>query len=174
MFNYVGYTCRLHACDMFDEMPIMDIRGPIKVLFNLLLLHHYFHVRLLLLSYHSILGSDLGSGPEKVSKILESLASNWQFWSTVAGRKAYESDFRLLFVPLPIAWDWIWPKRPKKKVGSRDRLYEWLTCPLRVQLMMFDVSMVCFCRFHFLKVTKEVESYHSGLSLHVYPSWLVS
>jgi len=28
-----------------------------------------------------------------------------------------------------------------------------------------------FCRFHFLKVTKEVESVHSSLSSHVYPDW---
>ena len=30
------------------------------------------------------------------------------------------------------------------------------------------------CRFHFLKVTKEVESYHSGLSSDAYPGWLVA
>lgn len=74
MFNYVGYTCRLHACDMFNEMFVMASRGIIKVLFNLLFLHHCFHVLLLFLSYHSIRGSDLGSGPEKVSQILGLLA----------------------------------------------------------------------------------------------------
>jgi len=33
---------------------------------------------------------------------------------------------------------------------------------------------MCFRRFHFLKVTKEVESYHSSLSLHVYPNWVIT
>lgn len=65
MFNYVGYTCRLHAYDMFDEMPVMASKGMIKILFNLLVMHHCFPVILLLLSYHSILSNDLGSPPEK-------------------------------------------------------------------------------------------------------------
>jgi len=43
-----------------------------------------------------------------------------------------------------------------------------------VLLMMLDVCKVCFHRFHFLNVTYEVESYHSGLSSHVNPIWLVA
>ncbi len=39
---------------------------------------------------------------------------------------------------------------------------------------MINVCMVCFHQFHFLNVTYEVESYHSGLSSHVYPGWLVT
>jgi len=34
--------------------------------------------------------------------------------------------------------------------------------------------MLCFHRFQFLKVTKEVESNHSNLSSHVYPGLLVT
>ena len=74
MLKSVVYTCRLHICDMFDEMPIMASRSLVKSLFNYLLLHHCFPVILLFLSYHSILGSDLDFGPEKVAQILESLA----------------------------------------------------------------------------------------------------
>ena len=72
--NFVVYTCRLHVDDMFDEILGMASRGLIKVLFNLLLLHHCFPSLLLFLSYHSILGSDLGSGPKKVTQILGTLA----------------------------------------------------------------------------------------------------
>jgi len=74
MFNYVGYTYRLHSCDMFDEIPVMASRALVELLFNLLLLHHGFPILLLLLSYHSILGSDLGSELEKVAQIPGSLA----------------------------------------------------------------------------------------------------
>jgi hypothetical protein len=34
MLRYVVYTCRLHICDMFDEMPVMASRGPVKSLFK--------------------------------------------------------------------------------------------------------------------------------------------
>jgi hypothetical protein len=44
MLKYVVYTCRLHICDMFDEMPVMASRGPVKVLFKYLLLHHFSFV----------------------------------------------------------------------------------------------------------------------------------
>jgi len=67
MFNSINYTDRFHLYDMFDEMPVMAGRGLIKVLFNLLLLHHCFSILLLLLSYHSIMGNDLGFGPKKVA-----------------------------------------------------------------------------------------------------------
>ena len=52
---------------MFDEIPVMACKGPVKVLFNLLLLYHCFLVCLLILSYLSIMGSDLGSSLEKVA-----------------------------------------------------------------------------------------------------------
>ena len=87
---------------MFGEMPVIASRGLVKVLFNLFIWHHCFPILLVILSYHSILGSDLGSGPKKVAKILGSLAQNWQFWSTFAGRQAYERNFMLLAAPLPI------------------------------------------------------------------------
>ena len=34
MLNYVVYTCRLHVCDLFEEMPVMASRGLVKGLFN--------------------------------------------------------------------------------------------------------------------------------------------
>jgi len=34
MLRYVIYTCRLHIRDMFDEIPVMAGRGPVKVLFK--------------------------------------------------------------------------------------------------------------------------------------------
>jgi len=32
MLKTIIYTCRLHILDMFDEIPVMASRGPIKVL----------------------------------------------------------------------------------------------------------------------------------------------
>lgn len=78
MFNYVGYSCIFHICDMFNKILVMAYRGLIKVLLILFLLHHYFPISLLLLSYHSILGNDMGSGPEKVAQISGILVMvNW-------------------------------------------------------------------------------------------------
>ena len=37
-------------------------------------------------------------------------------------------------------------------------MFEWLTCLLRVLLLMWMSLFDMFCKFHFLKVTKEVES----------------
>jgi len=48
MLKYVVFTCRLHICDMFDEMPIMASRGPVKGLFKYLLLQHCLCVILLI------------------------------------------------------------------------------------------------------------------------------
>lgn len=71
--NSIVYTCRLHVNDMFHKMPVMASRGLINVLFNLFILLHCFLVLLLLLSYHSILGSDLGCWPKKVLQ-------SWGHW----------------------------------------------------------------------------------------------
>jgi len=70
MFKFFGYTCRLHSCDMFDTILIMVSRDMINVLFNLFILHNCLHVLLLILIYHSIMGSDLHYGPRKVAQIL--------------------------------------------------------------------------------------------------------
>jgi len=103
MFNSIGYTCRLHACDMFDKILVMASRGLIKVLFNLLLLHHCFPIILLLLIYHSILGNDSGFGPEKVAQIPGTLAQNWKNESLDPGRQPRESSSRFLDVVVPTA-----------------------------------------------------------------------
>ena len=57
----------LHVDDMFDEMSGMASRVSVMVLFILFLLHHFFPLFLLISIYHSILGSGLGSGLEKVA-----------------------------------------------------------------------------------------------------------
>jgi len=44
MLIFVVFICRLHICDMFDEMPVMASRGPVKGWFKYLHLHHYFVV----------------------------------------------------------------------------------------------------------------------------------
>jgi len=51
---------------MFDEIPGMANRGMVMVLFRLFLLHNFFPIFLMISSYHSILGSGLGSGPGKI------------------------------------------------------------------------------------------------------------
>jgi len=52
---------------MFDEMLVMAIKSLVNILINLLLLHHCFPVLYLILSFHSIIDSGLGSRPEKVA-----------------------------------------------------------------------------------------------------------
>lgn len=34
MLNFVVYTYRLHICDMFDKIPVMDSRSVFKGLFK--------------------------------------------------------------------------------------------------------------------------------------------
>ena len=62
----------------------------------------------------------------------------------------------------------------KNLVGPKGKFPKVLGWFLRVLSFMLNVCMVCFRRFHFLNVTLEVESYHSGLSSHVYPGWPVA
>lgn len=59
---------------MFDEMLVIASRGMVKDLINYLLFHHCFPVLYLILSFNSILGSGLGSGPKKVAQI-------WSRWN---------------------------------------------------------------------------------------------
>jgi len=66
-------------------MLFMAGRGLVKALINYLLLHHFFLVPYLILSFHSILGSCPGYGYEKVAQIVELLAYNWQVSSIVVG-----------------------------------------------------------------------------------------
>lgn len=109
---------------MFNEMPVMASRGLVKVLFNLLLLHHCFHIPLIILSYHSILGSDLGFGPKKVAQILGMLAQNSKNWSLVDGKQAFESVSGFLDALIPIEWEWIWLKMSKGSGGPKGKLFE--------------------------------------------------
>lgn len=71
---------------MFDEMLVMASRGLVKVFIKYLLLHHCSPVLYLILSFHSILASGMGSLLEKVGQIPESLArklvgETLGFWS---------------------------------------------------------------------------------------------
>lgn len=34
MLRFVVMTCRMHICDMFDEILVMASRGPVKYLFK--------------------------------------------------------------------------------------------------------------------------------------------
>jgi len=65
---------------MFGEIDVMAGRDLVWVWLrycvSLFLLHHCFLVILLILSYHSIMGSYLGFGLEKVAQILGMLAQN--------------------------------------------------------------------------------------------------
>jgi len=88
---------------MFDEMPVMASKGLVKDLSNYLLWHHFIPVLYLILSFHSILGSGLGIGPEKLAQILELMSPNWKVSSTLNGMHAYERNFRSRVAPLRIA-----------------------------------------------------------------------
>ena len=48
MLRNIIYAYRLHIHDMFDEMPIMDSRGPVKVLNKHFISYCHFLVSLLL------------------------------------------------------------------------------------------------------------------------------
>ena len=63
-----------------------------------------------------------------------------------------------MVIVFPIAWEWPEVKRAKSLVGLRYKMSEWLTCLLRVLLLMCMSLFDMFRRFHFLKVTKVVES----------------
>jgi len=52
---------------MFDEMFVMASRGLVMVFFRLFILYHCHPLLLLILSYHSILGNDMGFWSEKVA-----------------------------------------------------------------------------------------------------------
>lgn len=52
---------------MFDEMLVVARRGLVKGLLNYFLLHNFFPDTLMFWKYHSIMGSDLGFGPQKVT-----------------------------------------------------------------------------------------------------------
>lgn len=44
MLRSVVMNCKMHICDMFDEMLVMASRGPTKSLFKYLHLYHCFDV----------------------------------------------------------------------------------------------------------------------------------
>ena len=68
MLSYVVKTYRFHICDMFDKIPVMASRGPVKSLFNYLHLYHCFEVTFHFYKFHGVLGSGLSHGPEKVAQ----------------------------------------------------------------------------------------------------------
>jgi len=78
MLKSIVYICRLHIRDMFDETHVMASRGLVKGFFKYLHMHHCFLVISLFRRCHSILGSGLGYGPEKVAQISGTLAQHWE------------------------------------------------------------------------------------------------
>ena len=92
MLTYVVMTCRLHVCDMFDEIPVMTSRGQVKSLFKIF--HYYlcFYAIYHLWKFHEVLGSDLILGPEKVALDLGSLAHNSLKKATVTWMPCCGSD----------------------------------------------------------------------------------
>jgi len=62
----------------------------------------------------------------------------------------------------------------KISVGPKGWLPERLGWFLGVLFLMWKLCMVHFYRFHFLKVTYEVGSYHSNFSSHVYTGWSIT
>ena len=57
----------MHICDMFDEIFIMDSRGPVKSFFKYLNLYHFFYVTFHFWKFYGVLGNGLSPGPEKVA-----------------------------------------------------------------------------------------------------------
>jgi len=44
MLRSLVMTCRMHICDIFDKMPVMISRGPVKYFFKYLQFYHCFDV----------------------------------------------------------------------------------------------------------------------------------
>lgn len=83
-------------------------------------------------------------------------------------------NIEALDVGTPIAWEHPKVKQSKRLAGPRGRMLEWLGFLLGVFLLVLKVWLMCFRWFHFLKITTEVESYHSIISFHVYLGWLIT
>ena len=58
MLRYVIRNCRVHICDVFDEIPFMASRGPFKSLFKNLYWYHCLYVSFHFYKFHEVLGSD--------------------------------------------------------------------------------------------------------------------
>lgn len=58
MLRSVIMTCRVHICDMFDEIPIMASRGLVKYLFMNLHCHHCLFVSFHFYKFHEVMGCD--------------------------------------------------------------------------------------------------------------------
>ena len=85
MIKYVVYTCRFNVCDMFDKTFVMSSRGMDEFLLMWLLSYHCHIVIEHPLSFHEVMGSDLGFGPEKVAQIMKLQAKNWSFGALTIG-----------------------------------------------------------------------------------------
>lgn len=58
MLRYIIMTYRMHICDMFDEIPVMASKGPVKSLFKNLHWYHCLYAFFHLCKFHEVLGSD--------------------------------------------------------------------------------------------------------------------
>jgi len=66
MLKYVVMTCRMHICDMFNEIPVTNSRGPFNSLIKCF--HYYlcFDVIYHFWKFHEVLGNGLRPSHEKL------------------------------------------------------------------------------------------------------------
>jgi len=81
LFTPVGYMSMICLTKFLSRLVGVWLRSCRVYFFCFI----FFPILYLILSFHSILGSGLGFGPEKLAEILGSLAQNWQVWSTIVG-----------------------------------------------------------------------------------------
>lgn len=93
----------MHIYDMFDEMPIMASRGPVKSLLKYLHFYMCFDVTFNFWKFHRVLGSGLSPGPKKVAPNLESLAKKYLEKSLVTGMPHCGSEYRVPVTCMPMS-----------------------------------------------------------------------
>ena len=77
---------------MFDRIPIMASRGPVKSLFKYFHLYHCFDVIFHFWKFHRVLGSGMSHVPKKLAQNLKLLAQNDLEKSPVASMLCCGSD----------------------------------------------------------------------------------
>jgi len=88
---------------MFDEIPVMDSRGPMKYLLKYLHLYHFLDVIFHLWKFHGVLDNVLSPGPEKGAQNPESIAQNYLEKSLVTHIPCCGSDWRILVTWMPMS-----------------------------------------------------------------------
>ena len=96
MFKSVVYTCRCNVYDMFDEMRVMDGRGPDEFLMMWLIPYLFFNVIYHILHFHEVLSSDLGYGSKNMTQISQLQAHNWPKWALATTFPWHAHEYRIL------------------------------------------------------------------------------